>query len=164
MVGFNDSLSEEEAVKRAMAISLEDSVSSSGASGASGGDAISRMTEEEQMRRAIEDSLKSAETAEVDVPTRTHGKELGIQGSAKRWAPGCVNAAGNAQAVLVSNSRRKIYQTWIPPFSRALYNQLYNNLRILRAHRVVEEVGKGRGGFERSLNGVQDRSDIQYFS
>ena len=70
MIGFNDSLSEEEAVKRAMAISLEDSVSSS-ASG--GGDAISRMTEEEQMRKAIEDSLKSAEIAEVDGPTWTHG-------------------------------------------------------------------------------------------
>ena len=73
MVGFNDSLSEEEAVKRAMAISLEDSVSSSASGG--GGDAILRMTEEEQMRKAIEDSLKSAEAAE-DEPTRTHGKEL----------------------------------------------------------------------------------------
>ena len=73
MVGFNDSLSEEEAVKRAMAISLEDSVSSSASGG--GGDAILRMTEEEQMRKAIEDSLKSADAAE-DGPTRTHGKEL----------------------------------------------------------------------------------------
>ena len=66
-LGFNDSLSEEEALRRAMAISLEDSMSSSAASEAGeGGAALSRMTEEEQLRKAIEDSLKSATAAEEE--------------------------------------------------------------------------------------------------
>ena len=50
-LGLNDSLSEEEALKRAMAISLEDSMSS--ATSEAGG--VSKMTEEEQLRKAIED-------------------------------------------------------------------------------------------------------------
>ena len=57
VLGFNDSLSEDDALKRAMAISLEDSMSSEVGEGG----AISRMTEEEQLRKAIEDSLKWAE-------------------------------------------------------------------------------------------------------
>ena len=54
-LSFNDSLTEDEALRRAMAISLEESVSSSAASeaGAGGedGGALSRMTEEEQLRK-----------------------------------------------------------------------------------------------------------------
>ena len=39
---------------------------------------------------------------------------LYVQGSAKRWSPGCVNAAGKArrQAEVVSNSGNKIHQTY----------------------------------------------------
>ena len=55
-LSFNDSLTEDEALRRAVAISLEESVSSSAASeeaGAGGedGGALSRMTEEEQLRK-----------------------------------------------------------------------------------------------------------------
>lgn len=75
-LGFNDSLSEEEALRRAMAISLEDSMSSSAASEAGeGGAALSRMTEEEQLRKAIEDSLKEEE-GKPDGPTGTPDKRL----------------------------------------------------------------------------------------
>ena len=37
-------------------------------------------------------------------------KKTCLQGSAKRWAPGCVNAAD--QTEVVSNSSNKIHQTW----------------------------------------------------
>lgn len=67
VLGFNDSLSEDDALKRAMAISLEDSMSSEVGEGG----AISRMTEEEQLRKAIEDSLKWAE--DEAWPTKTEG-------------------------------------------------------------------------------------------
>ena len=36
-----------------------------------------------------------------------------VQGLARRWTPGCANAAGKA------NSSNKIHQTWGPPFCRA---------------------------------------------
>ena len=39
-----------------------------------------------------------------------HQKKTCLQGSAKRWAPGCVNAAD--QTEVVSNSSNKIHQTW----------------------------------------------------
>ena len=35
-----------------------------------------------------------------------------IQGSAKRWTPGCMNATGKARQKVVGNSRNKIHQTW----------------------------------------------------
>ena len=43
-----------------------------------------------------------------------------IQGSAKRWTPGCMNAAGKARQKVVGNSRNKIHQTWGLPSSRTL--------------------------------------------
>ena len=43
-----------------------------------------------------------------------------VQGSAKRWFPGCVNV-NEGQAEVVSNSSNEIHQTLEPPFSRALY-------------------------------------------
>ena len=48
------------------------------------------------------------------------GKEGPMQGSATRWSPGCVNAAGKSQAEEVGSSRNTIHQTWEMPFSRAL--------------------------------------------
>ena len=47
--------------------------------------------------------------------------------SAKRWAPGCVNAAGQGQAVVVNNSSIKIHQTWGLPFTRALYMPFFGD-------------------------------------
>ena len=44
-----------------------------------------------------------------------------VQGSAKRWSPGYVNAAGKSQAEVVSKSRNKIHQTWERHISRSLY-------------------------------------------
>ena len=43
-----------------------------------------------------------------------------LQGSAKRHAPGCVNAAGETE--VVSNSSNKSHQTEGLPFSRVLYD------------------------------------------
>ena len=65
-----------------MAISLEDSMSSSAASeaGEGGGAALSRMTEEEQLRKAIEDSLKEEEGG-PDGPTGTPDKRLASSSS-----------------------------------------------------------------------------------
>ena len=59
-----------------------------------------------------------------------------VQGSAKSWAPGCVNAAGKArrQAEVVSNSSNKIHQTWEPPFSRALYTTYKRGWRTRTPH------------------------------
>ena len=56
-------------------------------------------------------------------------KKACLQGSAKRWAPGCVNAAD--QTEVVSNSSNKIHQTGGLPFSRALYSNLAMFITIL---------------------------------
>ena len=49
-------------------------------------------------------------------------ENLTVQGSAKRRAPGCLNATGKqGQGEAVSYSRIKIHQTWSSPFSRAVW-------------------------------------------
>ena len=60
-----------------------------------------------------------------------------IQGSAKRWTPGCMNAAGKAQAEMVSKSSKKFHKTFVLPFSPALYSPFSSWAKIYDAAIIV---------------------------